>query len=59
MYANLGSTQALVLGSQPATSNTGTNVGVQYRQDVSYSDNANLGSDVYRVAVTFDAAQGF
>jgi hypothetical protein len=59
VYANLGSTQGLVLGSQGATGNTGTNVGVQYRQDVAYADNANLGTDVYRIAVTFDAAQGF
>jgi len=59
VYANLGSTQGLVLGSKPATGDTGANVGVQYRQDVAYADNADLGTDVYRIAVTFDAAQGF
>ena len=59
VYANLGSTQGLVLGSKPATGNAGADVGVTYRQAVAYTDDANLGSDVYRVAVTFDAAQGF
>ena len=59
VYANLGSTQGLVLGSRAATDNAGDAVGVTYRQNVSYTDDANLGTDVYRVAVTFDAAQGF
>jgi len=59
VYANLGSTQALVVGSKPGTADAGKDVGVSYKQLVSYSDDANLGTDTYRITVTYDATQGF
>lgn len=59
VYGNLSSTAALVSGSQAITSDSGTDVGVKFKQLVSYADNANLGTDLYRILVTYDAAQGF
>jgi hypothetical protein len=59
VYADLSSTPSLVAGTQPITSDTGTDVGVKFGQDISYGDDADLGTDVYRIVVTYDAAQGF
>ena len=58
-YANLSSTQALILGSKPKTGDAGNNVGLKYKQVVSYADDADIASDVYRILVSFDASQGF
>lgn len=57
-FAALSSVQALVSGTQPATSDSGVDVGTTYRQVVSYAD---LGAGVndYRVLVSFDVAQGY
>ena len=58
-YAAMSSTQALVAGSKPKTGNSGKNVGVTFRQFVDYNDDADLGSNTYRILVAYDAAQGF
>jgi hypothetical protein len=57
-FAAASSTAALVTGSQPITGDSGTDVGITYKQVASFSD-ANAGSNDYRIAVTFDAAQGY
>lgn len=57
-FAALTSTPALVTGSQAITSDSGTDVGVTYRQTVSYADTS-AGANDYRVLVTFDASQGY
>lgn len=57
-FAALSSAQALITGSQTLTGDSGRNVGVTYRQTVSYAD-VNAGVNNYRVQVTFDASQGY
>lgn len=57
-FAALSSVQALVSGTQAATDDTGVNVGVTYKQVVSYGD-ANAGANDYRVLVSYDVAQGY
>lgn len=57
-YAAFSSTEALVTGSQPITSDTGTNVGLKYKQAVSYADTA-AGVNDYRVLANFNVSQGF
>ncbi len=57
-YAAYSSTEALVTGSQPVTSDSGTNVGVKYKQVVSYGD-VNAGVNDYRILVNYNVAQGF
>jgi hypothetical protein len=57
-FAALSSTEALVTGSQPVTGDAGTNVGVTYKQLVSYAD-VNAGANDYRVQVNYNASQGF
>ena len=57
-FAAISSTPSLVAGSQPITGDSGTNVGVTYKQVISFAD-AVAGANDYRVAVTFDAAQGY
>ena len=58
-YASLSSTQALVSSTLGPTTNAGTDVGVTFQQPVSYGDNASIGTDSYRVVVTYVAQQGF
>ncbi|MFL5825296.1 MAG: hypothetical protein ACJ76V_02110 [Thermoleophilaceae bacterium] len=58
-FGDLSSTPALVAGSQAITADSGTDVGVKFKQLVSYADDASLGTDVYRILVSYDAAQGF
>jgi hypothetical protein len=57
-FAALSSTEALVTGSQPVTSDSGTAVGLSYKQVVSYAD-VNAGANDYRIQVNYDASQGF
>ncbi len=57
-YAAYSSTEALVTGSQPVTSDSGTDVGVSYKQVLSYAD-ANAGLNDYRILVNYNVAQGF
>ncbi len=58
-YAGLSSTEALVTGSQPITSDSGTNVGTKYKQVVSYADEAVGALNDYRIQVNYNASQGF
>ena len=58
-YAAISSTEALVTGGQPATSDTGTNVGVKYKQVVSFSDPPLGATNDYRIQAKYDASQGF
>jgi hypothetical protein len=58
-YDFLNSTPATVATTQPLTDNSGTAVGVKFKQVVSFGDDADIGSDVYRLVVTYDAQQGF
>lgn len=58
-FAALSSVQALVSGTQPATTDSGVNVGTAYRQVISYADvNAGVTND-YRILVSYDVAQGY
>lgn len=57
-YAALSSTEALATGSQPITSDSGTNVGVRYKQVVSYADVA-AGTNDYRLLASYNISQGF
>ncbi len=57
-YAALSSTEALVSGSQPITSDSGTDVGVKYKQVVSYADVA-AGTNDYRLLASYNVSQGF
>lgn len=57
-FAALSSTEALITGTRPATSDSGTGVGVTYRQPVSYSD-VNAGLSDYKIVVNYSVAQGF
>jgi hypothetical protein len=41
------------------TSDSGTDLGITFKQPVSYADNAGIGGDTYRIVVSYDAAQGF
>ncbi len=49
---------ASVVTSQAATDNTGSAVGVKYRQNVSYADQ-DASPNVYRLQVSYTAQQGF
>jgi len=58
-FAALSSVQALVSGTQPATGDSGVDVGTRYRQVISYLDpNAGVTND-YRLLVSYDVAQGY
>jgi len=57
-FAAISSTQAPVTTTQPITGDSGTDVGVTYKQVISFAD-ANAGTNDYRLAVTYDAAQGY
>jgi hypothetical protein len=57
-FASLSNVQALVTGTQPTTSDAGVDVGLRYRQAISYADES-AGSNDYRVLVSFDVAQGY
>ncbi len=57
-FAALSSVQALVSGTQAATSDSGVAVGVTYKQVVSYAD-PNAGVNDYRLLVSYDVAQGY
>lgn len=57
-YASLSSTKALVTGSQSATNDSGSAIGVLYKQVISYVDAA-AGANDYRIAVNYDASQGY
>ncbi|WP_205696264.1 hypothetical protein [Conexibacter sp. SYSU D00693] len=57
-FAALSSTAAAVTTSQAITGDSGTDVGVTYRQVASFADPSAGGND-YRIAVTYDAAQGY
>jgi hypothetical protein len=57
-WASFSNVQGLITGSQAGTDDSGRTVGVTYRQAVSYADE-NLGSDDYRISVSFTAEQGF
>jgi hypothetical protein len=52
------STPASVVTSQAATDNTGSTVGVTYRQNVSYADQ-DASPNTYRIQVAYTAQQGF
>jgi hypothetical protein len=58
-YSAIGTSAANVVTGQAVTTDSGTDVGVTFRQAVSYGDDAALGSDVYRVVVTYAAGQAF
>ena len=55
-YAALSSTATSVVTGKAATSDSGTSIGVTYRQPLSFADD---GSKTYRILVTYAAAQGF
>lgn len=57
-FAAFTSTPALVTGTQALTGDSGVDVGLLYKQIISYAD-ANAGSNDYRVLVSFDVAQGY
>ena len=57
-YAALSSTEALATGTQAITTDSGTNVGVKYKQVISYSDVA-AGVNDYRILANYNVAQGF
>lgn len=57
-FAAFTSTPALVTGSQSITSDAGIDVGLTYKQVISYAD-VNAGSHDYRALVSFDVAQGY
>lgn len=57
-FAALSSVQALLTGTRPATADAGVDVGLRYRQAISYADE-NAGSNDYRALVSFDVAQGY
>jgi hypothetical protein len=50
---------ASAVTAQGPTSDSGTDLGLTFRQAVSYADNAGIGSDTYRIVVSYAAAQGF
>lgn len=58
-YAALSSTEALATGSQAITSDSGTNVGVKYKQVVSYADVAAGVTNDYRLLSSYNVSQGF
>ena len=57
-FASLSNVQALVTGTQAATTDAGVDVGLRYRQAISYADES-AGSNDYRALVSFDVAQGY
>ncbi len=57
-YAALSSTEALAAGTQAITSDSGTNLGVKYKQVVSYGDVA-AGTNDYRLEASYNVQQGF
>jgi hypothetical protein len=58
-YSAIATSTANVVTGQTLTSDTGVDVGVTFRQPVSYADSASIGSDVYRAVATYAAGQGF
>lgn len=58
-YASIATSTADVIAGQAVTADAGVDVGVTFRQPVSYTDNASIGTDTYRVVVTYAAGQGF
>ncbi len=58
-FAAYTSTEALVTGTRPTTSDAGTDVGVTYKQVVSYADVSAGALNDYRGGVNYNVAQGF
>ena len=59
-YAAASGTATSVVTTQGRTSDSGQNVGVKFRQLISYADEAGLpAGNTYRVDVTYAAEQGF
>jgi hypothetical protein len=58
-YSAIATSTASVVTGQPVTGDPGIDVGVTFRQPVSYGDEASLGFDVYRAVVTYAASQSF
>jgi hypothetical protein len=57
-FASYTGTDALVTGSKPSTDDSGTDVGVSYKQVISYAD-LSAGANDYRVQVNYNVSQGF
>ncbi len=57
-FAAFTSTPALVTGSQAATTDSGVDVALLFKQVISYAD-ASAGANDYRVLVSYDVAQGY
>jgi hypothetical protein len=58
-FAAYSSTEALVTGTQPISSDAGTNVGATYKQVVSYADVAAGVTNDYRILANYNVSQGF
>lgn len=58
-FGDLSSTAANAATARPITTDLGVNVGLRFKQVMSYADAPAGTGETYRVVVTYDAAQGY